>query len=82
MVAALPLTESSLVPDGVGAHGFTDFRARELAQQHPRVWLIVSIPFTHSMQAQLFPALDRAFRVAGSRQYTGTGIYLLEAKRQ
>ena len=77
---SLTLTAANLVPDGDREHAFTDLRARDLATQHPRVWLIVSIPFTRSMQAQLFPALDRAFRVAGSRQYTGTGIYLLEAR--
>ena len=77
---SLTLTAANLVPGGDREYAFTDLRARELAQRHPRVWLIVSIPFTRSMQAQLFPALDRAFRVAGSRQYTGTGIYLLERK--
>jgi len=77
---SMTLTAADLLPGGDADHAFTDLRARALAQQHPRVWLIVSIPFTRTMQAQLFPALDRAFRVAGSRQYTGTGVYLLEAK--
>jgi len=77
---SLTLTSAELTAGDGGPRPFTDARARELAARYPRVWLIVSIPFTRGMQDRLFPALEAAFRVAGGRQFTGTGVYLLTAK--
>jgi hypothetical protein len=77
---SVTLTMADLLASGGGPPLFTDARARELAAQHPRVWVIVGIPFTQPMQKQLFGALEDPFRVVGARQFTGIGIYLLTAR--
>jgi hypothetical protein len=77
---SVTLTMADLLASGGGPPLFTDARARELAAQHPRVWVIVGIPFTQPMQEQLFRALDGPFRLVGARQFTGIGIYLLAAR--
>jgi hypothetical protein len=77
---SLTLAASNTIIGQASSPWFTDDAARQLAARYPRMWLIVSIPFTKTMQAQLFPPLASAFRVVGARQFTGTGVYLLEAK--
>lgn len=77
---SLTLTSADLTSGDAAPRLFADAQARELAARYPRLWLIVSIPFTRSMQDRLFPALEAAFRVAGARQFTGMGVYLLTAK--
>ena len=76
---SLTLTMADLLASGGGTPRFTDAGARELAARHPRMWLIVGVPFTRPMQEQLFHALGGPFRVIGARQFTGIGIYLLTA---
>jgi len=63
---------------------FTDSAARSLAAVHPRVWLIMTLPFTPQsplVQRQLFPALGSAFEVMGAREFAGVWVYLLETKQ-
>ena len=76
---SLTLTMADLLAGGGGTPLFTDARARGLAARHPRLWLIVGVPFTRPMQEQLFGTLKGPFRVIGARQFTGIGIYLLAA---
>jgi 4-amino-4-deoxy-L-arabinose transferase-like glycosyltransferase len=62
------------------APAFTDAQISRLAQQHPRVWLIATPPFTAKMQQRLLPSLLSAYRVAGTRFYPAIWVHLLEVK--
>ncbi len=73
----LPLSETA--PGRERHPTFAPAQARELGAQHPRVWLIATPPFGVDAQRRLRAALDSAFHVVESRDFTGVWIYLLEA---
>jgi hypothetical protein len=59
-----------------GAPPFTAAAAR-LAAQHPRVWFIVTVPFTLAMRARLLPTLSAAFVAVEAADFNQTEVVLL-----
>ncbi len=55
----------------------TDAQVRYLAAQHPRVWLVATIPFAADTRDPLLEELGRAYRVVGLRDFSGAIVYLL-----
>ena len=55
----------------------TEAQVRGLAAEHPRVWLVATIPFTAQTREALLGGLGRAYRVAGLRDFSGAIVYLL-----
>ncbi len=55
----------------------TDAQMRQLTAQHPRVWLIATIPFTAETRDRILGRLGTAYRAVGLRQFSGVIVYLL-----
>src|SRR6266550_6490062 len=77
---SLTLTPLEWTRRGTTAATFTNTRAQALVARYPRVWFIVTIPFTPAMQQRLLPVLNRVFGVAGSADYNQTKVLLLVPK--
>jgi hypothetical protein len=59
---------------------FTADRARALARQHPRIWMITTPPFQQQQQGRLLPVLSKAFRPKGMGDFGQIWVYLLWPK--
>ncbi len=59
----------------------TDGQVQQLAAQHPRLWLVATIPFTAETRDRLLGGLGHEYRVAGVRDFSGALIYLLSERR-
>jgi len=77
---AMVLRAAEGLPGGHARPGFTRTEAEALAVRHSRVWLIATVTFHSHTQDRLLPALRSAFQVTGYHDFTGTWVYLLEAK--
>jgi hypothetical protein len=58
----------------------TDAQVRDLAAQHPRVWLVATIPFAAETRDPLLEGLGRAYHVVGLRDFSGAIVYLLSGR--
>ncbi len=52
-----------------------------LAAEHPRLWVIASVPFPPAARDRLLGRLSRVYQVAGLRNFAGAIVYLLSAER-
>jgi len=59
---------------------FTADRARALARQHPRIWMIATPPFQKTQQDRLLPVLSKAFHPKGMGDFGEIWVYLLVPK--
>ncbi|HLW60789.1 MAG TPA: glycosyltransferase family 39 protein [bacterium] len=78
-----PSLTLAAAPGSPGNPSLTVQQVRMLAGRFPRVWLVVTNPFTPVspfVHEQLLPALDRGYRMIGGRDFDGIWIYLLEAR--
>lgn len=67
----LPSTDPfPLAPDDV----------RRLAAQHPRLWLIATIPFTGEIRDRVLGGFGQTYEVAGLRNFSGAIVYLLRVR--
>ena len=57
----------------------TDLQVRRLASQHPRIWLIATIPFTAETRERILGTLGSEYHPTGLRQFSGAIVYLLSA---
>lgn len=74
----LPIFE--MVPSTDHPPSFTADRARQLAAQYPRVWLIATPPFDANAQRRLRTSLETAFHVVEVRTFSGVWVILLEER--
>ena len=59
----------------------TEAQMRQLTAQHPRVWLIATIPFTAETRDRILGRLGTAYRAVGLRQFSGAIVYLLATQQ-
>jgi mannosyltransferase len=58
---------------------FAAGRVRQLADEHPRVWVIATLLFEVQTEQRLIPLLSTAYTLVEHREFFGADVYLFQA---